>query len=105
MRPVALVTGATGFLGRHLVATLRGAGYPVVAWARNPAEHGFPSGVKVEPWPEPRAFRERIAELKRPIVFHLASAGVTDRNRRTPTVQFEINVRLTADLVKACPEA
>src|SRR5207247_8796224 len=83
----------------------RGAGYPVGAWLRNPAEHGFPSGVKVEPWPQPRAFRERIAELERPIVFHLASAGVTDRNRRTPTVQFEINVRLTADLVKACAEA
>lgn len=35
MRPVA-VTGATGFLGRHIVRALQSAGYTVRAVVRSP---------------------------------------------------------------------
>jgi uncharacterized protein YbjT (DUF2867 family) len=35
--PRILVTGASGFIGRHLVAALRAAGHEVVGAARNPA--------------------------------------------------------------------
>lgn len=34
--PVILVSGAAGFLGRHVVAALRAAGYPVRAMVRDP---------------------------------------------------------------------
>lgn len=40
-RPVALVVGATGYLGRHIVAALRRAGYPVRALARDRRRLGF----------------------------------------------------------------
>ncbi|OLF19467.1 SDR family oxidoreductase [Actinophytocola xanthii] len=42
-----LVTGATGFVGRHVVAQLADAGHPVRAMTRNPAAARFPDGVEV----------------------------------------------------------
>jgi uncharacterized protein YbjT (DUF2867 family) len=42
-----LVTGATGQVGRHLVAQLHEAGHEVRALTRNPAAAGFPAGVRV----------------------------------------------------------
>ena len=46
MRPV-LVTGATGRVGRALVAQLRGAGVPVRALTRRPATADLPADVEV----------------------------------------------------------
>ncbi|MEU7804008.1 NAD(P)H-binding protein [Micromonospora arborensis] len=42
-----LVTGATGQVGRHLVAQLHEAGHDVRALTRNPAAAEFPAGVQV----------------------------------------------------------
>ncbi|MBD8045378.1 NAD(P)H-binding protein [Arthrobacter sp. Sa2BUA2] len=42
-----LVTGATGHVGRHLVAQLHEAGHAVRALTRNPAKAGLPNGVEV----------------------------------------------------------
>jgi uncharacterized protein YbjT (DUF2867 family) len=42
-----LVTGATGFVGRHVVAQLADAGERVRALTRNPAAARFPDGVAV----------------------------------------------------------
>ncbi|WP_324760418.1 NAD(P)H-binding protein [Haloarcula sp. GH36] len=42
-----LVTGATGFVGGHLVPALLAAGHTVVAMVRNPSEYDPPSGVEV----------------------------------------------------------
>jgi dihydroflavonol-4-reductase len=36
-RPLVFLTGATGFIGGHVLAALRAAGYPVRALARDPA--------------------------------------------------------------------
>ncbi|MCD0444037.1 NmrA family NAD(P)-binding protein [Glycomyces sp. A-F 0318] len=41
-----LVTGATGNVGRHLVARLAAAGHPVRALTRDPAAARFPEGVE-----------------------------------------------------------
>jgi uncharacterized protein YbjT (DUF2867 family) len=41
-----LVTGATGAVGRHLVATLLGEGADVVALTRNPEKAALPVGVR-----------------------------------------------------------
>ena len=43
-----LVTGATGFLGRALVARLAGLGHEVVAWVRSPERAGASLGPAVE---------------------------------------------------------
>jgi uncharacterized protein YbjT (DUF2867 family) len=42
-----LVTGATGFVGRHVVEQLVGAGIRVRALTRNPATAGLPADVEV----------------------------------------------------------
>jgi uncharacterized protein YbjT (DUF2867 family) len=42
-----LVTGATGQVGRHLVAQLHGSGHEVRALTRTPATARFPTGVEV----------------------------------------------------------
>jgi len=41
-----LVTGATGNVGRHLVAQLAAAGHPVRALTRDPGSARFPEGVE-----------------------------------------------------------
>ena len=41
-----LVTGATGQVGRHLIAQLNDAGHTVRALTRNPAGAGLPTGVE-----------------------------------------------------------
>lgn len=103
MKPTALVIGASGFLGNHLVKALRRAGYPVVAWVRTPLAHEPDAGLTTEPWPGVEAFAQAIARLERPVVFHLAAAA--DRAARNPGLQFESNVVLTAKLIQACASA
>jgi len=45
-----LVTGATGLVGRPLVASLRGAGRAVRIASRSQKPDGFDAGVEVVPW-------------------------------------------------------
>jgi uncharacterized protein YbjT (DUF2867 family) len=45
--PRILVTGASGQIGREVVAQLSAAGLPVRALTRNPRTAGFPAGVEV----------------------------------------------------------
>jgi uncharacterized protein YbjT (DUF2867 family) len=42
-----LVTGATGLVGRHLVAELRRRGHPVRALTRTPSAANLPAGVEI----------------------------------------------------------
>ena len=100
MKSTALVTGASGFLGTHLVRALRVAGHPVVAWMRGPAARSIDPGLRLEPWPQVETFAQAIERLGRPVVFHLAAAA--DRSQTDPAALFDSNVRLTAALVTAC---
>ncbi len=103
MKPTALVTGAGGFLGGHLISALRRAGYPVVGWTRTPTAEAADPGVKFERWPPLAAFTQAIEKLDRPIVYHLAAAA--DRIPSEPIEQFDANIQLTANLVHACANA
>jgi nucleoside-diphosphate-sugar epimerase len=103
MTPTALVTGASGFLGSHLVKALRRAGHPVVAWMRTPGAAATDPGLRFAPWPAREALAPAIAALDRPLVFHLAAAAL--RTRGDPVAMFDSNIRLTGDLVIACAQA
>jgi GDP-4-dehydro-6-deoxy-D-mannose reductase len=103
MKPTALVTGASGFLGRHLVRALCDAGIPVVAWMRSPAPAAAEPGARIEPWPAREVLTQAIQKLEGPLVFHLA--GTADRTVRDPAAHFHNNIQLTATLIEACAGA
>ncbi len=46
-RPRILLTGASGYVGSHLLRALTEAGHAVRALTRNPDGHAFPDGVEV----------------------------------------------------------
>ncbi len=47
MRGSVAVTGATGFIGHHLIHTLKDAGFGLRALSRRPGGQGLPQGVEV----------------------------------------------------------
>jgi nucleoside-diphosphate-sugar epimerase len=103
----ALVTGATGFIGQHLIAGLIGAKTQVVALVRpegraSKDRHGGVTCIECADWSE-AGLRAALASQSFDIVFHLASYGVrpTDRD---PDAMLRINVDLAALLVHLCRE-
>jgi len=78
MTPVALVTGATGFIGRHLVGQLRQSGCRVRALVRNPGKfkrlYGDQSEIElaVGDFSRPEPLAEAIGGVS--WLFHLAGA-------------------------------
>jgi uncharacterized protein len=65
-----LVTGATGLVGRRLVASLRGDGRSVRIVSRSVAPEGFDAGVEVASWNGRELPREAFAGIA--AVVHLA---------------------------------
>jgi nucleoside-diphosphate-sugar epimerase len=70
----ALVTGATGFVGGHVVRRLVDDGWAVDALVRDPAA-ALPDGVSVHPIPAPiDDLIALVADLAPDVCFHLATA-------------------------------
>ena len=102
-----LVTGATGFIGRHLVDQLIAAERQVVALIRSESRvpgrwRGRVTCIECTDWGEAR-LRAALAVQPFDIVFHLASYGVrpTDRD---PGLMLGVNVDLPAVFVHLCKE-
>jgi nucleoside-diphosphate-sugar epimerase len=102
----ALVTGASGFLGRPLVAALLAAGRPVTALCRRPDDLAFLASagrlrIVQGDLRDPSAWKPLLAPGL--AVFHLAAArslpGVTARELE------EVNVGATLALARAAAEA
>jgi len=73
------VSGATGRVGRHLVAALKARGDDVVALSRDPDKAGEQLGVKAYAWDLKNEAVPKEALLGRDAVVHLAGENVGQR--------------------------
>ena len=73
------VSGATGRVGRHLVAALKARGDDVVALSRDPDKAGEQLGVKAYAWDLKNEAVPKEALLGRDAVVHLAGEDVGQR--------------------------
>jgi GDP-4-dehydro-6-deoxy-D-mannose reductase len=88
----ALVTGASGFVGRHLVHHLEGAGDDVAPFA----------GVDVT---DGAATREAIAAAGPEVVYHLAAQASVGASWSDPAASFRVNAEGTLHVLEACRAA
>src|ERR1039457_3143007 len=103
----ALVTGATGFIGRHLVDGLIDAGTQVVALVRPGSRlpdrwRGRVTSIACADWGEAE-LRAGLASQSFDVAYHLAAYGVRPSDR-DPGLMLRINVDLAAVLVHLCKE-
>ncbi len=82
-----LITGGTGFIGRHITAFLREQGHQIVILSRNPAKYDSQEreGVSIEPWPD--SMGDMMNEVD--AVVNLAGENLFSR-RWTPSVKRRI---------------
>jgi nucleoside-diphosphate-sugar epimerase len=105
--PRALVTGATGFIGRHLVDGLIGAKTQVIALVRPgsrvPDEwRGRVACIACADWSK-GGLRAALASHSFDVVYHLATYGVLPADR-DPGPMVRVNVDLPALFVRLCQE-
>lgn len=87
-----LVTGASGFVGRHLAAHLKSLGANVIAW-----------GVSTPPVDirDERAVQSAMARDRPDAIVHLAAIALSAAARRDPREAWTVNVMGTSHLAQA----
>jgi nucleoside-diphosphate-sugar epimerase len=103
----ALVTGATGFIGRHLVGGLIAAETPVVVLARPGSRvpeqwRGRVTCIACDDWSE-AGLHAALASQPFDLAFHFATYGVRPIDRE-PDLMVRINVDLPALFIRLCKE-
>ncbi|KYF68241.1 NAD-dependent epimerase/dehydratase family protein [Sorangium cellulosum] len=98
-----LVTGATGFLGSHLVTALRGAGHDVVALCRSEAPALVEQGVALRRGDILDAASVRAAAEGCEGLFHCA--GRVSRRREDAEALYRTHVEGTKIILDACRDA
>src|ERR1700720_1462772 len=103
----ALVTGATGFIGRHLVDGLLDANTQVVALIRPGSRlpdhwRGRVTCIACMDWGE-AGIRAALGSQPFEVAFHLATYGVRPTDRDLG-LMLRINVDLPAPFVRLCKE-
>ena len=103
---VVAVTGATGFIGAHLVERLCGLGAQVVGIGRSESQfrHQQFRGMQLDLCDYP-AVKTAIESIRPDYVFHLAShvMGAPDLIHVLPT--FHANLQSSVNLLTACAES
>lgn len=98
-----LVTGATGFLGRHVVARLIEANYQVVALCREDSPELRAVGVEIKPGDILNASSVRAAAQGCDALFHLA--GKVSRKKEDAELLYQLHVEGTETTFRAAKEA
>jgi GDP-4-dehydro-6-deoxy-D-mannose reductase len=94
-----LITGATGFVGRHLAKALQAGGHEVVGLAKHPAELGFPVyNVDLLDTPDTLAV---IRDVRPEWLFHLAGYANAGKSFREPAQAWVGNLDATFGLYDA----
>jgi len=102
----ALITGAGGFIGRHLTSGLRRRGVQVHALIRQSSSRALPKEwqdvVVVERWDETSADLARIvAQVKPDVVFHVASRFIAEHKPEQVDELINSNVLFGVQLLEA----
>ncbi len=92
-----LVTGADGFVGRHLCAHLRASGDEVVE-LRGMSRDGEPPSVDVR---DGAAVHRAVAESRADAMIHLAGASSVAKSHEQPAQTFAVNAMGTVNLLEA----
>ncbi|HVS45197.1 MAG TPA: GDP-mannose 4,6-dehydratase [Verrucomicrobiae bacterium] len=94
----ALVTGASGFVGRHLTTALVDAGYDSVLGAGGPNDRGdfFPIDLS-----DGDTLRAALDVVRPDAVFHLAAQASVPDAQSDPATTYDVNVLGTARLLRA----
>lgn len=96
----ALVTGASGFVGQHLVERLTAEGHEVVAAA---GPHDADAGIPID-LTDIDTLRAAFDISQPDVVFHLAAQAFVPRAIEAPQETYETNVMGTANLLQAMRE-
>lgn len=100
-----VITGASGFIGRHLIGQLVSRGYSPIITTRKlrPAEQMFATACRWFEFDPTRkgSSRELLRELKPKALIHLAGTRGRNDARGAEAACEELNVRATADLLES----
>ncbi len=91
-----LVTGAGGFVGGHLVPTLRGAGHEVVGTALDTGDGLIAMDITDED-----AIERVVGDVRPDAVFHLAGQSSVSLSWKEPALTYEVNANGTHYLLDA----
>ena len=103
----ALVTGASGFIGSHLLRRLVRDGRPVVGLDVAPPRRSLPEGASAVSADirDEAAVRRMLLEARPRVVYHLAAQTSVTASTRDPMADVEVNVLGSVRLAQAAVEA
>ena len=96
-----LITGAQGFVGRHLTTHLQASGDDVVGVDRFPDPSGANDGVDIT---DADAIRKLIADIEPRAIYHLAGWADVGGSWRAPVEAFRANAEGTLNVLSAAAE-
>jgi GDP-4-dehydro-6-deoxy-D-mannose reductase len=98
-----LITGATGFVGRHLATALRAAGHEVSGLARRPASQDIP--IHAVDLNDAAATTAILRHVQPQWLFHLAGYADNGKSFSEPALAWAGNVDATRSLYDAVGQA